>query len=148
MKLGQEIVSCTYDSGSATDLATAVRANQEDTGYLAVTLDGDNIDTTPVPHVKLVSAAGEYIYGALATINTASERCGVLTTGIVPLKKDGANPGARASATADIGVGIKGGGTTNGKVVAAAAGQGRGTTIGRTGEILWVDLDVDANTVS
>ena len=152
MKLGQKLVTCSYNPCRATDTieatdtsanATGVNQNQENTGYLAVTLDGDNQATNPTPRVKLASAAGEYIYGVVATINAATGRCGVITDGIVPIKKTG------NSVAGDLGFGILGG--ANGRVGIAGAGLGRGTIVGRvsdTSPILWVDLDVNANAVS
>ena len=143
MKLGQQIVNCEYDS-SVTQ--ARVNANQENTGFLAVTLV-DTETTSPVPEVRLTAAASEAIYGVLATINTASQRCGVITGGIVPVRKNA------ASVTGDIGKGLAsvapGSGNADvGKVEASStAGGGRGTIVGRTGELLWVDLDVNVNAV-
>ena len=144
MKLGQQIVNCSYNSSVT---AAAVRDNQEDDGFLVVTMiesgdappDNDNEETSPVPKVKLADAVGEYIYGAVATRNEATARCGVITGGIVPLKS------TATTTSAMIGFGVVSSGTA-GEVAVAAAGLGRGTVVGRTaGNILWVDLDVDVN---
>ena len=144
MKLGQELTTCAYDSSIT---QARVNDNQEDTGFLAVTVI-DSTRTNPTPTVRLTAAASEPIYGVVATFNAASQRCGVITSGIVPVRKNG------ASEATDIALGIASvaaGSPPNdiGKVdVSATAGGGRGTVVGRTtGEILWVDLDVDANAV-
>ena len=141
MKIGQKIVTCRYDS-SVTQ--AKVNANQENTGYFAVSLVGDNNFNHPVPEVKLSSNVADQIYGAVATFDSANQRCGVITTGIVPIKKDG------NSAAGDLTRGIVPT-TTEGKVaLATTAGNGRGTVVNRvdSSEILWVDLDVDNNAVS
>lgn len=169
MKVGQEIVSCAYvDTGDRAITQALVDDNQENTGYLAVTIavedsfhaaDSDNVTTTPVPKVQLMdrldpanvspgtppaTANDSYlrVYGALATINTASGRCGVITKGIVPFKK------GAASAPGDIGTGLIPPVPTNhnwttGTVNAGTGGDGTGTVIGRSGNILWVDLDAE-----
>ena len=148
MKLGQQIVTCEVSDSvaDATITQAIVNANQENTGYLAVTLV-DNETTSPVPSVRLTNAASEAIYGVVATFNGASQRCGVITGGVVPVRKMG------AGATVDIGKGMltvaAGGSNENiGKVEGqATAGAGRGTIVGYTGEVLWVDLDVNVNAV-
>lgn len=165
MKLGQEMVTCAYISASGSPRAVTqalVNANQENTGYLAVTIaeadthlaaDTDNVTTVPVPKVQLldkidttVSPAVEEdkylrVYGALATFNAATGRCGVITKGIVPFRK------GEASAATDIGKGIMAPtdhAQAAGRVgVPSAAGDGTGTVVGRSGEILWVDLDAE-----
>ena len=151
MKLANDIVSCLYDS---TDInQTVVNNNQENTGYLAVSVvpvdtsdmasiaRTDNESAVPVPRVKLADTATEQIYGVLATINEASERCGVITTGIVPVRKSAVTTGT------DISRGITAG--SAGQVnVPASAGLGTGTIVARTGSILFVDLDVASNAVT
>ena len=146
MKVGQEITTCQYDS--ATINQTVVNTNQENTGYLAVSVvpggTTDNATGLPVPLVTL-SADGNIVYGALATINTATGRCGVITSGIVPFRKSG------ASVAGDLTKGVVG--TSNaGQVVGdATAGNGRGTVVGRvsnTSPILWVDLDANNNAIA
>ena len=144
MKIGSQIISCTYDNTTAASAITdaVLKANTEANGYAAVTIvpggTTDNVTGTPVPKVKLAVASGELIYGALMTLNTATQRCGVATGGIIPFKRSGG-----ASVPADIGVGIAG--DTGGTVVAAGAGQGRGVTVARNGGVVLVDLDVNAN---
>lgn len=140
MKVGLDIVNCSYDT---TVTQTVVRDNQENTGFLAVAItDGDNDTTAPVPRVRLADAPAEYIYGALATFNDGTDRCGVITTGIQPFRKNG------ASASSDIGFGIVADSTNAGQVVVAGAGLGRGTVVARSGNILFVDLDANANATS
>ena len=144
MKIGQQITTCAYDS---TVTQAVVNDNQETTGYLAVSLVGDNAQTSPVPLVKLSDAAAGQVYGALATINIRTQRCGVITSGIVPFKK------SAVTAAGDIAKGIVPITTTTnrGEVsVAATDGNGRGTVVNRGGDtsvVLWVDLDVDTNAV-
>ena len=150
MKLGQEIVSCTYDSAIT---QTLVNSNQETTGYLAVAIanPGTNLNT-PVPHVILADntddggspkqyTANPRVYGALATINTGTQRCGVITKGIVPFNK------GAISATTDIGFGILAA-STDGTVNVTTAGLGRGQVVARGGNRLFVDLDTDVNAVA
>ena len=175
MKLVEKIVTCSYNASRASDRiqatdssanATGVNQNQENTGFLAVTLDGDNEATNPTPRVKL-AAAGEAIYSALATINTATQRCGVITKGVVPFKADVSRTSADipqpSLLASDIGVGVAG--SANGKVRRAgyssqagvnpgdprtatyAAGTGRGLTVGRDTGILWVDLSFNNNAI-
>lgn len=171
MKLVKKIVSCTYDSSITATGTNGVNNNQEDTGYLAVYVDvgdttnaqtiaaTDNVTTAPVPKVKLATA-GEAIYGAVATINTASGRCGVITEGIVPFKAEGSRDGNDmlvALDSNDIGKGVMG--AANGRVTRAGKtgsspsvtytdGTGRGLTVGRGTNLLWVDLSTNNNTVS
>ena len=137
MKLGQEIVSCKYVTTPAADAITAakVNANQENTGYLAVAVVQDNVSTDPTPNVQLVSATNTKVYGVVATFNSATQRCGVIRSGIVPVRKSG------ASASGDMATGIVG--DANGQVDAGTAGTGTGVVVGRTGSILWVDLDAE-----
>ena len=83
MKLGQEITTCRYDSSIT---QTRVNDNQEDTGYLAVSVipgdatdaqsiaDTDNDTGLPVPRVKLADTTADPIYGALATISTGNSK--------------------------------------------------------------------------
>ena len=150
MKLGQEITTCRHNSSIT---QARVNDNQEDTGYLAVSVipgddtdaqsiaDTDNDTGLPVPRVKLADTAAEQIYGVLATINTATGRCGVITKGIVPVRKSAATVGG------DIAKGILAG-STGQVTVPGTAGLGTGTIVARTGSILWVDLDVASNAVS
>ena len=168
MKLVKKIVTCSYDANIAiaeriaatkTD-DTGVNQNQEDTGFLAVTLDGDNSVTHPTPKVKL-AGDGDAVYGALATINTQSNTCGVITEGIVPMRAvysyqangtrntalvaDDLNEGVVGDGSGKI---RRGGQTLTGSPPTAASytdGTGRGLTVGKTGEILWVDLSTNAN---
>ena len=147
MKVGQDIVSCIVGTGIT---RSAVDDNQEDTGFLAVSLDGDNADlNTPEPKVKLADGtANETVYGALATFNSATNRCGVIVSGIVPMKKAGTSP--TITEAADIGKGVIPDSTTNGIVGTGGAGLGRGTVVGRVANdnrLIWVDLDVDVNAV-
>ena len=154
MKVGQNIVTCTYDS---TVTQSDVNANQEDTGYLAVSVvlydatdpasiaRTDVTSSSPTPHVGLADNSGAtkngQVYGALATINPASGVCGVITTGVVPFRKTG------ASVAADVGFGIAAGGT-NGQVAVVGAGLGRGQVVARGGNRLFVDLDANVNAVA
>ena len=145
MKIGQQITTCRFD-GTVTQ--EVVNNNQETTGYLAVSLVGDNPQTSPLPYVKLSDAAAGQVYGALATFNEATQRCGVITSGIVPIKKNG------NSVAADITKGIVPITTTTNRgevAVASTDGNGRGTVVNRGGDssvVLWVDLDVDTNAVT
>lgn len=140
MKVGLDIVNCSYDS---TVTQTLVRANQENTGFLAVAIvDGsadDNDTTAPVPKVRLADDTAEYIYGAVATFNDGTDRCGVITTGIQPFRK------SSASAATDLGFGIVADSSNAGQVVVAGAGLGRGSVVARSGNILFVDLDANVN---
>lgn len=167
MKLGQEIISCAYVStGDRAITEALVNANQENTGYLAVTIaeadahiaaDTDNVTNTPTPKVQLLDRADPAqvtagtiddvylrVYGALATINTATGRCGVITKGIVPFISH------TGTAASDIGKGIMAPDASDHTippghaVAAAAAGDGTGTVIGRRGsDLWWVDLDAE-----
>lgn len=172
MKVVKQIVNCSYDS---TVTSALVNANQEDTGFLAVyinpAVDNDvgaatNAADPAVPRVSLATT-GTQVYGALATLNTATERCGVITKGIVPLKATGERdtatgaPETRGINGASIGYGVTGS-ATNGYVrradtQAGAAGSytytntgaGNGLIVGRNGStIAWVDLSTNANATS
>lgn len=172
MKVVKTIVNCSYDS---TVTAALVNANQEDTGFLAVyinpAVDNDvgatsNAADPAVPRVSLATNGTE-VYGALATLNTATERCGVITKGIVPLKATGERdaatgaPETRGINGDSIGYGVTGS-TTAGYVRRADAqagtapsftytdtGQGSGVIVGRNGStIAWVDLSTNANATS
>ena len=169
------MVTCSYDSAQAasfTSGATAVRSNQENTGFLAVTLDEDNDNKSdPTPKVRLVSSEADAVYGAVATINPQSGTVGVITKGIVPFKADTSYTGtllARETTliASDIDKGVSG--SANGKVqrggvaltggppptaanYTTADGKGRGLTISRnssgSNHILWVDLSTNVNDV-
>ena len=172
MKIVEQMVTCSYaathDDAFTTD-ATAVRLNQENTGFLAVTLDGDNPVTSPTPKVRLVSSETDAVYGAVATINPQSRTVGVITKGIVPFKADpdlDANAVRLGSlAAVDIDKGVAG--SANGKVqrggvaiatgpprtanYTTADGKGRGLTISRnssgSNHVLWVDLSTNVNDI-
>ena len=170
MKLVEKMITCSYDSARAASLTTgttAVSANQEDTGFLAVTLDGDNNDKNdPTPKVKLV-ASGDEVYGAVATINPNNQTVGVITKGIVPFRADVSynSPGVTRQTelvASDVGIGVAGsadGRVTRGGVALTGGppptassytdGTGRGTSIGRLSSgshhILWVDLSINVN---
>lgn len=137
MKVGQEIVSCKYVTSPDADAITQakVNANQETTGYLAVTCVADNETTDPTPNVQLTSATNTRVYGVVATFNPATQRCGVIRTGVVPIRKNA------ASAAGDMGTGVLG--AANGQVDAGTSGDGTGVVVGRSGNILWVDLDAE-----
>ena len=145
MKVGLPIINCKYTAANAasfTDATGGVAANQEDTGYLAVSLDGDNTTTGFVPQVKLADTDTESVYGVAATINPRSRTVGVIVGGIVPVRYQ------TAPVTGDIGQGIRPDGGTAGRAKSgSAAGNGRGTVVGRTGNIAFVDLDVNTNGV-
>ena len=139
MKIGSQIITCSYDS-TITD--AVARANTETTGYAAVSLVlADNESTAPVPQVKLAATATESVYGALITVNTATQRCGVATGGIIPIRKNA------GYALGDIGMGVKPT-TTAGQVEASSVSDGRGTVVAGSGNILFVDLDVNASGVT
>ena len=146
MKVLGSVANCAYD-GSVTK--ALVDANQENTGFLAAILRDSNVNE-PRPNVGLtgVAATDLAVYGAVMTINTGSERCGVATSGIVPFVKDG------AAASGDIGGGVIGvdgsSDTTKLGKVAALANKGTGVVVayynptGATDGILYVDLDRQA----
>lgn len=146
MEVREVIINCGYDTTTFTRAPATnptipeIRKGNNRDGYLVASVSASvaNSTSTPVPKVKL-TAAGEQIYGAIATVNTSSETTGIITGGIVPLKVvSGTTPAA-----ANIGFGVIG--AAGGFVDAAAAGAGRGTIVGYTGQIFWVDLDVNAN---
>ena len=176
MRVGQEITSCAYvSSGPRSITAAKVNANQEDTGYLAVTVaeydtfqttDTDNETNVPVPKVQLLdrldpantggltpTANDNYlrVYGAVVSINEATGRCGVITTGIVPFRSyDGGGSGS-------IGTGVTAPRTGDhaspvGYTTSGSSGDGRGTVIGYHTDSgiarLWVDLDAEQAKVS
>ena len=150
MKLVDNVVSCAYTGMTAAEIQTNVNNNQEGTGFLAVTIaegdatdqtsiaNTDNVTAFPVPRVRLASANTDVIYGALATVNTNTQRCGVITSGIVPFRKSAASVGG------DIARGISG--AANGQVTVLGANLGTGTVVARDGNRVFVDLDVANNT--
>lgn len=143
MKVGQEIVSCAYvTTGDGAVTQAKFDTSTEATGYLAVTVKADNDTTSPTPLVELASTADKRVYGALATFNPATGRCGVIRTGIVPLKKQAAGAAADMG-TGVIGHGVPGPPNTFGAVDAGTSGDGSGTVVGYTGSVLWVDLDAE-----
>ena len=175
MQLIKKIINCSYDSSieDTNATGTGVSQNQEDTGYLAVSLidptADDNTTSAPVPKVRLATNL-QAVYGAIATINTATGRCGVITQGIVPFKAQTSYTGTAtresALSAAEVGKGVMG--APNGKVQRAGvtltgdpptaanytseAGKGRGLTIGKdrqgtSNDILWVDLSNNVNAV-
>lgn len=95
------------------------------------------------------SGVATNIYGALETVNTETQRCGVLTEGVVIFRKTGAG-GPEVGATTDIGKPVQvapartGGGTptdNHGTVVASTTtGIGKGIILSYTGNYLLVDL--------
>ena len=141
------MISCAYDTTITSAILSAINEND---GYVAVaSVVGDTgpplIDNEtgyPVPLVKLaVDPANDQIYGALASYNSATNRVGVIRTGIVPFKRDGGT-----SAFGDIGLGVDA--AAAGNVAPAAVKEGRGTTVARSGGVVFVDLDVDPNPLS
>lgn len=143
MKVGQEIVSCAYvETGDSAVTQAKYDTSTEATGYLAVVVNTDNVATSPTPLVELASTATKRVYGALASFNSSTKRCGVIRTGVVPFKRQS------ASAPGDLGTGVVGFGVagppnTMGLVDAGTGGDGSGTVVGRSGSILWVDLDAE-----
>ena len=137
MKVGLEMVNCAYVSAGAVGITAAkVNANQENTGYLAVTCVADNVTNVPVPNVQLTDGTNTRVYGVVVNINESTQRCSVVRSGVVPVRK------SAASASADIGTGIVG--AANGQVTAGAAGTGTGIVVGRSsGSVLFVDLDAE-----
>ena len=91
------------------------------------------------------------VYGALETVNTATQRCGVLTDGVVIFRKTSAT-GADDGESGDIGRNISGpirnptsGGENNGSVsvtvsVPADLNKGKGAVLAYDGPYLLVDL--------
>ena len=143
MKVGQHIVNCAYTGMTAAEVQSNVNDNQENTGYLAVTIKvgADNDTAVPVPQVQLATTTSgeERVYGALATFNAASNRVGVITRGVVPFRSI-----PTADVAASIGKGVVGGHASNGQVAAGTAGgDGTGVIVGRGTDILWVDLDAE-----
>lgn len=87
------------------------------------------------------------IYGALETVNTNTQRCGVLTSGVVVFRKTAAT-GAADGVTGDIGGSVEKAptntgtaGDNNGTVaVSATTGVGKGIILSYVGPYLLVDL--------
>ena len=147
MKLVKTLTNCLHNLSIT---QSVVNTNNENTGYLAVSVvpggTTDNDTGLPVPRVKLADTAAGQVYGVAATFNAATQRCGVITKGIVPVKKNA------PSVAADIGRGILADSTTAGQVaVAGSARIGSGTVVGRvsdTSPILFVDLGAPNNPVA
>ena len=142
MKIINKVVSCLYDDtiydGSSDPIVNSLRGNDENSGYLAVTLSTtDNNTGRPEPRVTLADAQGEQIYGALVTLSPGSQRCGIVTSGIVPFRRNS------GSAAGDIGNGIWGDSTVAGQVVPSnAPTKGRGIIVARDTNRVFVDLDM------
>ncbi len=105
-------------------------------------------EVAPLVRVAL-EGAGTNIYGALETINTKTQRCGVLTSGVVVFRKTAAT-GAADGVTGDIGKSVEKApantnsgemGFNNGTVaVSATTGVGKGIILSYVGPYLLVDL--------
>ena len=145
MQFLDKIITCKYDDSFTDTIVDAIQNTSDKTGYLGVQAVQDSIadNATGAPEPLVGVPSGDAIlYGAVVTVNTATQRCGVLTSGIVPFNK-GSN-----TANTDLDnqpVGVKC--TANGNVAPSAATlQGTGLLIGRGGDsssVLWVDLDKD-----
>ena len=145
MQFLDNIITCKYETSTFTAANIETIQNSNDTnGYLAVSnaVDGtvDNVTGAPEPNVTL-AADGGVVYGAVVTVNTATQRCGVLRSGIVPFR------GAANSGVGDLGsqpIGIKGSGGNGTVAASGATTEGTGLLVGRVGDtspVLWVDLD-------
>ncbi len=151
MQLLDKLITCKYDgtfTSGATGTIQAIRNTNPSTGYLAVSLNisatADNVTSDPTPLVGLTAADG-VVYGAVISVNAATNRCSVVRSGIVPFQKNG---NSQVSDLANQPVGIKGDGG-NGQVAASGATtEGTGRIVGRGGdssEVLFVDLDSVSN---
>lgn len=147
MQFTENIINCKYTTASFTaDNVTAIQNSSDKTGYLAVSLASsgtvDNVGGVE-PLVQLTPDAGK-VYGAVVTVNTATQRCGVLRSGVVPFNKGAATVIADLdNAPAGI-IGAGGNGIVN---VVDTSGEGTGTVVARSGDttnVLYVDLDVSS----
>lgn len=146
MKIGSQIITCAYDAtiydASVSPVVNPIRTFTEEGGYAAVALTAADSTGAPVPSVKL-AATGEKIYGALISVNTATQRCGVATGGVIPFRKNAVTDSTDLSA---VNRGVIPSSTAGQVIIGAADGAGRGTVVARGGDsstALFVDLDVD-----
>ena len=137
--------NCAYTFTDAN--ITAIQNSNSTNGYLAVSLVNNETDE-PTPKVT-IPQRGSAVYGVVTAVNTATERCTVVTKGIVPTR--GHIPGT--AALLGFGVITYDDGQTrfvNRGTSPPLAVVGRGTIVGyQSGSnIHWIDLSINANALT
>ena len=146
MQFTQNIINCKYDGTFTPANIALVQDSNDTTGYRAVSIASSAAadNTGGVEPLVGLTADGGTVYGAVVTINTATQRCGVLRSGVVPFNKGAATVAADLDAAP---AGIKG---VGGAGIVGSTGttkEGTGTIIARGGDtsnVLFVDLDVSS----